>query len=134
MQAHDARILRGAAIPTAVVAGLVTLVAALASGTDGLIGGLLGGVIVIAFFVAGWVALARFGRDYPTLLLPIALGTYLVQLVVVGLFIVLVKDLSALDTRALGWAVIACTITWMIFQLRAFSREKMLYVEPRQEG
>jgi len=54
--------------------------------------------------------------------------------VVVGLFIVLVKDVSALDTKALAWAVVACTITWMIFQLRAFSREKMLYVEPRQEG
>jgi ATP synthase protein I len=101
---------------------------------DGLVGGLVGGAVVIVFFVAGWVALARFGRDNPTLLLPIALGTYLVQLVVVGLFIVLVKDVSALDIKALAWAVIACTITWMIFQLRAFSREKMLYVEPRQEG
>jgi ATP synthase protein I len=134
MQAHDARILRGAAIPTAVVAGVVAFVAALASGMDGLVGGLVGGAVVIVFFVAGWVALARFGRDNPMLLLPIALGTYLVQLVVVGLFIVLVKDVSALDIKALAWAVIACTITWMIFQLRAFSREKMLYVEPRQEG
>lgn len=134
MQAHDARILRGAAIPTAVVAGVVTLVAALASGADGLFGALVGGVVVVAFFVAGWVALARFGRDNPMMLLPIALGTYLGQLLVVGLFIVLVRDVPALDMRALGWAVIACTLTWMIFQLRAFSREKMLYVEPRQEG
>jgi ATP synthase protein I len=134
MQAHDARILRGAAIPTAVVAGVVTLVAALTSGADGLFGALVGGVVVVAFFVAGWVALARFGRENPMMLLPIALGTYLGQLLVVGLFIVLVKDVPALDMRALGWAVIACTLTWMIFQLRAFSREKMLYVEPRQEG
>jgi ATP synthase protein I len=134
MQAHDARILRGAAIPTAVVAGVVTLVAALASGADGLLGALVGGVVVVAFFAAGWAALARFGRENPMLLLPIALGTYLGQLLVVGLFIVLVKDVPAFDMRALGWAVIACTLTWMIFQLRAFSREKMLYVEPRQEG
>jgi ATP synthase protein I len=134
MQAHDARILRGAAIPTAVVAGLVAVVAALASGMDGLVGALVGGAVVITFFVAGWVALAWFGRDNPTLLLPIALGTYLVQIVAAGLFIVLVKDVSALDTKALAWAVIVCTIAWMIFQLRAFSREKMLYVEPRQEG
>jgi ATP synthase protein I len=134
MQAHDARILRGAAIPTAVVAGVVALVAAFASGADAVLGVLVGAAVVIAFFAAGWIALARLGRDNPMLLLPIALGTYLVQLIVVGLFIVLIKDVSALDTRALGWSVIVCTLTWMIFQLRAFSREKMLYVEPGREG
>ena len=134
MQAHDARILRGAAIPTAVVAGVVTLVAALASGADGLLGALVGAAVVVAFFAAGWIALARLGRDNPMMLLPIALGTYLVQLIVVGLFIVLVKDVSALDTRALGWSVIVCTLAWMVFQLRAFSREKMLNVEPGREG
>ncbi len=134
MQAHDARILRGAAIPTAVVAAVVALVAAVVSGADGLVGALVGGAVVIAFFAAGWITLARLGRNNPMMLLPIALGTYLVQLIVVGVFIVLVKDVSALDTRALGWSVIVCTLAWMIFQLRAFSREKMLYVEPGREG
>lgn len=134
MQAHDARILRGAAVPTAALGVVIALIAALASGLDGLFGALAGAVVVITFFVAGWVAISKLGHDNTALLLPIALGTYVVQLVVVGGFLMLVRDVSTFDTRALGWAVIGCTLTWMIFQLRAFSREKMLYVEPRQEG
>ncbi len=134
MQEHDARILRGAAVPTAALGVVIALIAALASGADGLFGALVGALVVITFFVAGWVAISRLGRDNTALLLPIALATYVGQLVVVGGFLLLVRDVSAFDTRALGWAVIGCTLTWMIFQLRAFSREKMLYVEPRQEG
>lgn len=133
MRQHDARILRGAAAPTAAVTAAAALVAGLALGGAGVAGALLGGAVTLAFFAAGWLAIRRLSAD-PALLMVAALGVYIVQIVAVAGLLYAVKDLSVLDTRALAWTVIACTLTWTIFQVRAFSREKMLYVEPRQEG
>lgn len=133
MHHHDARILRGAAAPTAAVTAVALLVAGMASGLDGAAGALIGGIVTLAFFSLGWLAIRRLSTD-PAVLMVAALGVYMVQIIAVAGFLYAVKDLSALDTRALAWTVIACTLTWTIFQIRAFSREKMLYVEPRQEG
>lgn len=130
MQAHDAQIIRGAAIPTA-VAGLVTAVVCLVvAGWPGLVGALFGVAVVAAFFSAGRIATGRVARSNPLLLMNVALLTYLVQIAALGLLLILFRDTTAFDTKAFAWTILVSTLVWVTAEVRAFNRLKILYVDP----
>jgi ATP synthase protein I len=111
MQVHDAQILRGAAIPTAAA-------------------GLSVAVVVGAFFSAGRLATGRVAKSNPLLLMNVAIITYLAQIAVLGVLLVLFRDTAAFDTKAFAWAILVSTLVWVIAEVRAFRRLKMLYVDP----
>jgi ATP synthase protein I len=130
MQVHDAQIIRGAAIPTA-VAGLATaVVCVVVAGWPGLVGALLGVVVVAAFFSAGRVATGRVARSNPLLLMNVALLTYLLQIAALGLLLVLFRDTTLFDTKAFAWTILVSTLVWVTAELRAFNRLKIRYVDP----
>jgi ATP synthase protein I len=39
-------------------------------------------------------------------------------------------DTTAWNTRAFAWSVVVCTLVWTGFEVRAFMKTKMLYVDP----
>ncbi len=130
MQLHDAQIIRGAAIPTAAAGLAVAVVCAFVSGWKGLLGGLIGVLIVGAFFSAGRLATGRFARSNPLLLMNIAILTYITQIAALGVLLVLLRGTTVFDTKAFAWTIVVSTLVWVIAEVRAFNRLKILYVDP----
>ncbi len=130
MHRYDVAILRGAALPTAVAGVLLIGVAAVVAGTKGALGAALGVVVVALFFTAGLVAIAWASRISPFVMMQVAIFTYLVKIALLGVVVVTLADTKAFDTRAFASAVLVSTLVWIAAQVYAFTKLKILYVEP----
>lgn len=133
MQEHDLQVLRGAAVPTA-VAGLALMgIGAAVAGGKGALGAALAVVVVAAFFGIGAAVLGSLGRMHPMAMLNIAILTYLVK--VLALFGVLVafRDATWFDRPVFGISIAVAALVWIAGEVRAFTKLKILYVEPGQE-
>ena len=53
-------------------------------------------------------------------------------LVVVAIMVMLASfgDTTAWNAKAFAWSVVVCTLVWTAFEVRAFMKTKMLYVDP----
>jgi ATP synthase protein I len=134
MQEQDARILRAAAIPTA-IAGIVLLVLfTLLDGGEGFLGALFGVAVVGAFFSASLIVTSYASRRGPTMLMGAAMATYLVKIVLLGVLLVSLRDTTAFDFQAFGISILVGMVVWLTGQVRAFMRMKTPYVEPGTPG
>jgi ATP synthase protein I len=132
MQVHDVRILRGAAIPTAIAAVILAVVSAIVAGQKGLIGSILASVIVGAFFTVGMFVIARAGRISPQVMMQVAILSYMVKIALLFGFVVAFANATWFNPKAFAASLVASTLVWMGAQIRAFSKEKILYVDPHQ--
>ena len=124
--------LRGALVPTAVVATVCVVISALAAGATGLWGSLLGVALVVVFFTLSLLVLDSVRALDPILVLMVALALYAAK--VVGLFVAFIVINAAdlidepFNRTALGIAVIACTLTWTVGEIvGATRRRELLY-------
>jgi ATP synthase protein I len=139
MQAQDTPILRGAALPTLVVCLAVVVVFGVLSGTAGVLGATIGLVVVMAFFSISWYVVSTASAKGPAFMMGAAFGTYIVKVVLLGVLLVTFQDTTAFDFKAFAWTILVGVICWTGFQVRAFMRQRILYVdpdatEPRLEG
>lgn len=130
MQEHDARILRGAAIPTAIVGALAMAAAYFLRDANGLIGALVGAVLVLAFFGASALFLAWIGKKWPELLLMAALAAYTIKVVLLGIALLLFGGTTAFDGPSFALSAAACVIAWLTGHSVASIRVRRVYVEP----
>jgi ATP synthase protein I len=130
MQRQDVAILRGAAVPTVVAAVVVIAAAALLAGAKGAVGAALGVVIVAVFFSVGVAAIGWASRVNPLMMLNVALLTYLVKIILLAVLLVAFKGTTAFDTKAFAWSILVSTLVWIGAELRTFSRQRILYVDP----
>ena len=86
--------------------------------------------IVAAFFSVSAVAVAWAGRIAAELTLPVALSTYVVKIVLLGVLLVTVRDSVVLDAPALAWSVIGGTVAWTGVHLRRVWTAQLYYVDP----
>ena len=127
--------LLGALVSGAVMVVVLVLVAALVSGRPGAVGAAAGGVLTLAVFTLGVAAVGFVARLLPGASLLVALMTYVLQLLVLALVVAAIDgaDLGA-ETLSRGWfaaAVIAVTLTWVVGQLVAATRQRIpLYDTP----
>lgn len=132
MRENDATMLRGAAIPTAVVGLLAIVVGAVVSGGRGALGALAGAGLVVAFFTASALVVGRASRGSAYAAMNAALITYMTKIAVLFGLIVLLKDTTAFDTKVFGLTIVVCTMVWTGFEVRTFGKLKMLYVDPER--
>ncbi|GAA2721562.1 hypothetical protein [Actinocorallia aurantiaca] len=130
METTDARILRGAAIPTLLAGAVALAVGGLLAGAQGAVGAALGTVVVVVFFGISILAVSYSARVNPQMLMPVAMFTYLVKVFAMLGLIALLRDASWMNGRAFGLTVLGCTAVWLAFEIRVFVKTKMLYVEP----
>lgn len=130
MPSHDARIIRGAAIPTAVAGLIAAVIATLVVGTKGLIGALAAVLLVMAFFSFGQVALDRLTRNNPQILMAAALLVYTTQILLVAVVLAVFKNTTLFDTKVFGFTLLGCALIWTGFQVRGAMKAKIYYVEP----
>ncbi|NGN66198.1 hypothetical protein G5C51_20150 [Streptomyces sp. A7024] len=130
MQVNGARILKGAAIPTALAGIAAVVISALLAGAKGGIGAGAATVVVLIFFAVGLLALQHYSRKFPALFMGIAMITYTTQLLLLAIVLAVFKNTDLFNTKAFGLTVLATALVWIIAMGRAHMKLKMLYVEP----
>jgi hypothetical protein len=91
---------------------------------------LAGLALVALFFSVSAYAVAAAGRVADSLTLPVALGTYLIKVVLLGVLLVTVRDQPWLDPRAFGLSVVAGTFAWTAVHARRVWTGQIYYVDP----
>jgi ATP synthase protein I len=129
MPSHDARTIRGAAIPTAVAGVLATAISAAVVGGKGAIGAAFAAALVMVFFAAGQFALERLTRNNPQLMMGVALLVYTTQILLVGIVLAVFKDTTLFDTKVFAFTLLGCVFIWCGGQVRAHLKAKQYYVQ-----
>ncbi|MFD5462281.1 hypothetical protein ACFWIQ_05530 [Kitasatospora sp. NPDC127059] len=129
MPSTDARILRGAAIPTA-VAGIIAMAISFAvAGGKGLLGAFFGALLVMAFFSFGQVALDRLTRSNPQMMMAAGLLVYTTQILLVGIVLAIFKNTELFNRQAFAFTLLGCALIWTAFQVRGALKAKTFYVD-----
>ncbi|MGD9959537.1 hypothetical protein [Nocardioides sp.] len=122
-------VLLGAAFSAGIVGFIAVVVAALVGGTPAAYGALAGTLLVVVVFAFGSFTVNAVSGLMPAASLMVALLTYTLQVVAMGLAFValnrsgLLED--ALDRRWLAGAVIVGTFGWLITQIVLASRARI---------
>ncbi|GAA3744881.1 hypothetical protein [Salinactinospora qingdaonensis] len=132
MREPDARIRRGAAIPTVLVGAAAMAVAFAFEGLQGLLGAACATALVVAFFAVSSAAVAWAGSIGPRALFAAGLGTYAGKVLVLGVLLVMFGGTTAFDGEAFALTTAICAVVWMGAHMRALTTEKRLYVDPTE--
>jgi ATP synthase protein I len=132
MLASYAVILRRSALVTAPVAVAMIALSAIAGGSKGLVGALLGVGLVIVFFGISAFAMARAARHSPQVMMVTAITTYLVKILVLLFVVAKYSGTTAFNGKLFGFTVIACIIVWTTSQAVVSAKLKVPYVEPEK--
>ncbi|WP_426498766.1 hypothetical protein [Streptomyces sp. D54] len=130
----DMRELLRIATPTAAVGAVATLVGGLLAGGEGAIGAVVGCVVVILFMALGQLALQWVARAMPHLFQGMGLLVYSVQLVLLLVLIMGIRNTSLFDLQVFALTLVASVIAWIITQTVLHARSKTLYVDPEAES
>ena len=134
MQPSDARILRGAAIPSA-LAGAVAIVAGLLlGGSKGALGAAIATVVVIAFFSISVVAVSYASKISPQMMFAAAVFSYITKIFVMFALVALLKDATVWNPQAFAWSVIALTLVWIGAEMRASMKIKAIDLDTPAPG
>lgn len=117
--------LRGSVIPTVVVA-VIAVVGCAFIGAREAWSAALGAALVVVFFSLSLLVMRRTAHLAPTTVMAVVLATYTAKILALGVAMVLLRDASWLSGTALGLTVVACTIVWLGFEMRAFTRLRVL--------
>jgi len=130
MQSTDARILRGAAIPTALAGVVAVLTGLLIAGGKGALGSAIGVALVLVFFTLGMLVVSYVSRLSQQLVMAAGLFGYLVKLVAVFALVAALNHVTVWNARAFGWTVLSLTIVWLAAEVNATINAKTPYVDP----
>lgn len=133
MHASDARILRGAALPTGVAGVVAIAVGTLIGGGKGALGAALGTAVVIAFFGISVVAVGYAAKISPQLIFTAAMASYLVKISAMFLLILLFQDTTVFDPQVFGYSILALTVVWIAAEIRVSLRMRMTYIDDPAE-
>jgi len=111
--------------------GVVLVVAgAFRSGGRAAAGAALGTLIVGAFFTFSAVIIAKAGQRDPKFVLPVALATYVLKIVALGVVLTLLPRDGIFDTRWMAAGVGLGLFVWLGAHMRYVWTTKIYYVDP----
>lgn len=122
--------LRSAGVATLLVGIIGTVIGAVVAGTQGIIAGALGTLIVLVFFSVGQLVLGAVLRNNPQNALMVAMALYLVKIGVLLVLLLVLQDATFFAPKVFAGVIVACTLAWTFVEVWVFSRTKVLYVEP----
>src|SRR6476620_8453832 len=130
MQAIDARLLRGAAVPTAVAGAIAVVLCTVLVGVKGFTGALIGTAIVLFFFSINIVVISRVAEKQPQMLLSYAMLTYLGKVLLLAVLMIAFKHTTLFHFRAFGFTMLGLTLVWLAAETRAVLKSKIFYADP----
>ena len=130
MPANYARIVRRSAAVAAIAAAIMIALAAGIGGGKGLVGAAIGVAVVALFFGISVIAVGRAARVSPQAMMATAVGTYIVKILLLLIFVGAFQNTTAFSPRAFGLTALVCILAYTGAQIVWSMRLKMLYVEP----
>lgn len=130
MPSVDSQVLSRAGILTFIVGVVATIIGGIVAGSQGVIGGALGTVLVIVFFSVGQLILGSVLKNNPQIALMVAMALYIVKIGVLLILLIVLQHATFFAPRVFAATIVACTITWTFVEVWYYSRTKVLYVEP----
>lgn len=118
------------AIVTVVVGVLATIAGTIMAGGKGLLGGVLGTIVVVGFFTAGQLIVGRVLRTNPALGLNVALLVYIVQIGVLLVLLLVLKNATFFAPKIFAFTVMACVLAWVLGSIAAFVRNRQPTIVP----
>jgi len=133
MESSDARILRGAAIPTG-VAGVLAIAASLVlAGSKGALGATIGAVVVLAFFTISVVVVSYTAKISPQTMMMAGLLSYAAKFVIVLAVVLALRDVTFWNPKAFAWTVVALTLVWIVAETRTSLQVRVIELAPGKE-
>lgn len=126
--------LRGSLVPTLVVGVVAVVLAAVLGGSTPATSAALGAALVAVFFSLSLLVMRQTAHLQPTAVMAVVLATYTGKILALGIAMVLLRDASWLSGQALALSIIACTVVWLAFEMRAFTRMRVLVAPQADEG
>jgi ATP synthase protein I len=133
MQANYARIARRSAVVAAIAAVVMVALACALGGSKGLIGAGIGVAVVALFFGISVFAVSRAARVSPQAMMATAVGTYLLKIILLLVFVAAFQNTTAFSPKAFGLTALCCILVYTGAQVVWSMRLKALYVEPDGE-
>ena len=124
-----AEMLRGSLWPT-LVAAAVCIAVALFSSSMAAWSAALGAALVVGFFSVTLLVMKRTADLPPTTVMLVVMVTYTVKVLVLGLVMFAVRDVSWLSGYAVGVTITVCALVWLFFELRAYKRLRIFTYDP----
>jgi ATP synthase protein I len=128
MEPGDVRIVRAGVLTTAAVGVVVVIAAGLLAGWTGAYGALLGTAVAMVFFAVTIVAVSAAGRVANELMLPAALGTYLIKVIGIGLALFFLRGTTAFNRTAFALATVIGACVFLVAEVRFALRARTPYV------
>ncbi len=124
-----AQLLRGSVLPTAAAATVCVVVGAVSSPKAGL-SAAFGAALVIGFFSLTLLVMKRTADLAPTTVMMVVMATYTGKVIVLGLAMFLLRDVSWVSGYAEGLTITVCTLVWLFFEMRAYKRLRIFAFTP----
>lgn len=115
---------------TSIVGILAIVIGAVVAGGSGIVAAGLGIAVVMLFFAVGQIVVGRVLANNPALGLNVALGVYLLQVVVLFILLAVLQDATFFDPQVFAGTIVAGALTWLVTTVVGYSRQRQLYVEP----
>lgn len=125
-----AELLRGSLWPT-LVAAVVCIAVGLVSSPMAAWSAALGAGLVVAFFSLTLLVMQRTADLPPTTVMVVVMVTYTVKVLVLGVVMFAVRDVSWLSGYAVGVTITVCALVWLFFELRAYRRLRIFTYDPQ---
>ncbi|NVI93125.1 hypothetical protein [Actinomadura sp. BRA 177] len=130
MHTSDARMLRGAAIPTSVAGVGAVLLGLLTAGAKGALAAALASVVVIAFFSISALVVSWAARYSAQTMMLAALASYAVKILAVMVLVTAMDGVSIWNTTVFGWTVIGLALLWIAAEFRIALQQRPYIDEP----
>ncbi|MFG2091639.1 MULTISPECIES: hypothetical protein [unclassified Spirillospora] len=130
MQSNDARMLRGAAIPTAAAGVGAVVIGLMVAGGKGALAAALAAVVVIAFFSISALVVSWAGKYSAQTMMLAALASYMVKILAVMLLVTSMDGVTIWNTKVFGWTVIGLALLWIAAEFRVALQRRPYIDEP----
>lgn len=128
-----AQLLRGCVLPT-LAAAAVCVVAAFFSSPMAAWSAAFGAALVIVFFGLTLLVMKRTADLAPATTMMVVMITYTLKVVVLGVVMFLLHDVSWVSGYAVGVSITVCAIVWLFFEMRAYKNLRVFVYDPQGEA
>lgn len=128
-----AQLLRGSLFPT-LAAAAVCVVVGLFSSPKAAWSAALGAALVIFFFSLTLLVMKRTADLAPTTVMMVVMATYTFKVIVLGVAMYLLSDVSWVSGYAVGVSITVCALVWLFFEMRAYKRLRIFAYDPEGEA
>ena len=124
-----ATLLRGSLVPT-LVAAAVCIVGGFVSSPRAAWSAAVGAALVIFFFALTLLVMKRTADLAPTTVMLVVMATYTFKVIVLGVAMFLLRDVSWVSGYAVGVSITVCALVWLFFEMRSYKRLRIFAYDP----